>query len=54
MATALEAELRSLFTYYGEAVDTSEALKPEDLFGMVLSFSASLQVRSFLSYRITD
>jgi hypothetical protein len=47
MASALESEIQNLLAYYGEAVDTTEALKPEDFFGMILSFSASLQVSPF-------
>ena len=44
MASALESELRSLFLYYGESTETTEGLKAEDFFGMILSFSTSLQV----------
>lgn len=46
MASALEVELRSLFLYYGESTDTAEGIKAEDFFGMILSFSTSLQVRA--------
>jgi hypothetical protein len=41
MAAALESELRLLFLYYGES---TEEMKAEDFFGMILSFSTSLQV----------
>jgi len=44
MASALELELRSLFLYYGESTETAEGMKAEDFFGMILSFSTSLQV----------
>jgi diaphanous 1 len=43
MGTALEGELRSLLAYYGENPDSSDAPKPEDFFGLVASFSSSLQ-----------
>lgn len=44
MASTVESDLRSLLEYYGEAPDSPEAPKPEDFFGLVLSFSSSLQV----------
>jgi diaphanous 1 len=44
MASALESELRTLFLYYGESTETIEGMKAEDFFGMILSFSTSLQV----------
>jgi diaphanous 1 len=44
MASALESELRSLFLYYGESTEIAEGMKAEDFFGMILSFSTSLQV----------
>lgn len=44
MASALESELRLLFLYYGESTETAEGMKAEDFFGMILSFSTSLQV----------
>ena len=44
MASALDSELRSLFLYYGESTETAEGMKAEDFFGMILSFSTSLQV----------
>jgi hypothetical protein len=43
MGTALEGELRSLLAYYGENPDSPDAPKPEDFFGLVASFSSSLQ-----------
>lgn len=43
MASSLDNELRSLLTFYGETPDSPEAPKPEDFFGLVLSFSSSLQ-----------
>ena len=44
MGNMIEGELRSLLTYYGEDPDSSDAPKPEDFFGLVASFSSSLQV----------
>lgn len=44
MASALEAELQSLFLYYGESTESAEGVKAEEFFGMILSFSTSLQV----------
>ncbi|KAI0776213.1 FH2-domain-containing protein [Trametes elegans] len=43
MSTSLENELRSLLAFYGETPDSPEAPKPEDFFGLILSFSSSLQ-----------
>lgn len=44
MGTALSKELRSLLTYFGENPDSPEAPKLEDFFGLIASFSSSLQV----------
>jgi diaphanous 1 len=44
MGHAVETELQSLLTYYGESTDSPEGAKPEDLFSLILSFSSSLQV----------
>lgn len=43
MGTSLDNELRSLLSFYGEQPDSPEAPKPEDFFGLILSFSSSLQ-----------
>lgn len=43
MAILLESDLRSLLAFYGETPDSPEAPKPEDFFGLILSFSSSLQ-----------
>jgi len=43
MAASLGRELHSLLQFYGENPDTPEAPKPEDFFGLVLTFSLSLQ-----------
>ncbi|KAJ6583786.1 hypothetical protein B0H10DRAFT_2168123 [Mycena sp. CBHHK59/15] len=43
MGNSLDGELRSLLSYYGENPDSSEAPKPEDFFGLISSFSSSLQ-----------
>ena len=45
MATALDNELRSLLAFFGENPEAQDAPKPEDFFGLILSFSSSLQVR---------
>lgn len=47
MASALESELRSLFLYYGEPTELAEGIKAEDFFGMISSFSTSLQVSMY-------
>jgi diaphanous 1 len=44
MEAALRKELNSLLAYYGENPDSPEAPKPEDFFGLIASFSSSLQV----------
>ena len=44
LGQTVENDLRSLYAYFGEAFDTSESPKPEDFFGMICSFSLSLQV----------
>lgn len=43
MSSSLEAELRSMLLFFGENPDAPEAPKPEDFFGLILSFSSSLQ-----------
>jgi hypothetical protein len=43
MANSLDGELRSLLAYYGENPDSPDSPKPEDFFGLILSFSSSLQ-----------
>ena len=48
MGLSLESELRFLLAYYGETASGPDALKPEDFFNLVLSFSSSLQVTSSL------
>ncbi|KAJ6572601.1 hypothetical protein B0H10DRAFT_2106751 [Mycena sp. CBHHK59/15] len=50
MGNSLDGELRSLLSYYGENPDSSEAPKPEDFFGLISSFSSSLQVRFLLLF----
>lgn len=44
MGEKLELDLRALLQYYGE---TSPNSKPEDLFGIVVSFSSALLVSEF-------
>lgn len=53
LAQTVENDLRSLYAYFGESFDTPESPKPEDFFGMICSFSLSLQV-SHRSAAITD
>lgn len=48
MAGSLEAQLDSLLSFFGEIPDSPESPKPEDFFGLVLTFSTSLQVRGML------
>ncbi|EIW76318.1 hypothetical protein CONPUDRAFT_139713 [Coniophora puteana RWD-64-598 SS2] len=43
MMDAVEGDLRSLLAYYGESGDPSDGIKPEDFFGIVCSFSTTLQ-----------
>lgn len=47
MAAVVETDLRALFSYYGEDLDSQEGPNPDDFFGMICSFSSSLQVRFF-------
>jgi hypothetical protein len=47
MSAMLDKELKSLLSYFGEDPTSPEAPKPEDLFGLIASFSSSLQVGSF-------
>jgi len=49
MTASVENDLRSLFSYFGESFDSPDSLKPEDFFGMICSFSLSLQVRLCLA-----
>ena len=46
MSTSLESELNSMLVFFGEKPESPEAPKPEDFFGMILSFSSVLQVGS--------
>ena len=46
MAAAVDNELHSLMLYYGENPESPDAPKPEEFFGLVLSFSMSLQKSS--------
>lgn len=43
MAALVETDLRALFSYYGEDLNSTEGPKPDDFFGMICSFSSSLQ-----------
>ena len=44
MGNTAEEELRSVLIYYGENPDSPETPKHEDFFGLIVSFSSSLQV----------
>jgi diaphanous 1 len=50
MAVKLEEELKSLYLYFGEDPDSSEAPKSEDFFNLILSFGLSVQVSKRLAY----
>jgi len=54
MASALELELRSLFLYYGESAEIAEGMKAEDFFGMISSFSTSLQKSTLEVYKAQE
>lgn len=41
---SIGVELKALLEFFGEATEGPEATKPEDFFGMVLTFSLALQV----------
>jgi len=45
MCNSVEGELQSLLAYFGEQPDSPDTPKPEDFFGLIVSFSSSLQVR---------
>jgi hypothetical protein len=45
MGMTIDEELKALLVYYGENPNSPEAPKPEDFFGLIASFSSSLQVR---------
>ena len=51
MATSLDAELKSMLAFFGENPESPDAPKPEDFFGMILTFSSSLQVRLHSVFR---
>ena len=40
---ALDSELKSLMAYYGESTEGSDVTKPEDFFGVIMTFSSALQ-----------
>lgn len=44
MASTVETDLYALYAYYGEPYGTPESPKPGDFFGVICSFSLSLQV----------
>ena len=43
MGLSLDGELRSLLAFFGESPESPDAPKPEDFFGLILSFSSALQ-----------
>ncbi|KAG8880257.1 hypothetical protein FRB97_000969 [Tulasnella sp. 331] len=42
-AMALDKELKSVLIYYGETGEPGEGMKPEELFGILMSFASALQ-----------
>lgn len=54
MGLSVESELKSLLAYYGETASGPDAIKPEDFFGLILSFSSSLQVTSSFATLIME
>jgi hypothetical protein len=52
MSKAVEASLRNLLLYFGEASDGPDARKPEDFFALIASFSSDLQVGDKYSFTV--
>jgi hypothetical protein len=48
MASSVETGIRDTLSYFGEA--DKEAMKPEDFFALILTFSSDLQVCYNISY----
>jgi hypothetical protein len=46
MGSKVNEELHELLQFFGEQTDGAESMRPEDFFGMVMSFSSALQVRN--------
>jgi len=40
---AMDGELKSLLAYFGEAPESTDGTRPEDFFGLIMSFSSALQ-----------
>lgn len=56
MGNRVDQELRDLLVYFGEQnTEGTDAMKPEDFFGLILSFSTAIQVRAlwFLWFVLT-
>jgi hypothetical protein len=47
MANSVDTSLKGVLEYFGESSVGTDAMKPEDLFGTIASFSAVLQVFSY-------
>jgi len=45
-ADTLDSSLKSLLAYYGETSESGEGPKPEEFFGLIMSFSSALQKAS--------
>lgn len=44
MSNSVEVSMRDLLSYFGEATG-ADGMKPEDFFGLILTFSSDLQVQ---------
>ncbi|KAG8832027.1 hypothetical protein FRC18_005585 [Serendipita sp. 400] len=40
---ALDLGLKQMLSYFGEATDSADSIKPEDFFNLIISFSSALQ-----------
>jgi diaphanous 1 len=44
LADSTQTKLTEMVVYFGEVTEGPDAMKPEDIFELMLSFSSSLQV----------
>jgi len=54
MGSKVNEELRDLLQFFGEKPEGSESMKPEEFFGLVMSFSSALQVRLPLDFKLSS